>query len=68
MGSLTQTKQYSYEVSIQSWVRHVRNKTKEIDDSVLVTLDVDTNSANMTDPTLYTYLVTFSESFCDVSN
>ncbi len=46
-----------YEVRVQSWVRHVRNKTKEIDDSVLVTFDVDTNSANMTDPTLYTYLV-----------
>ena len=42
---------------IQSRVRHVRNKTKEINDSVLVTFDVDTNSANMTDPTLYTYLV-----------
>ncbi len=46
-----------YEVSIQSRVRHVRNKTKEIVDSMLVTFDVDTNSANMTDPTLYTYLV-----------
>ncbi len=46
-----------YEVRIQSRVRHVRNKTIEIDDSVLVTFDVDTNSANMMDPTLYTYLV-----------
>ncbi len=50
----------TYEVRIQSWVRHVWNTTKEIDDSVLVSFHVDTNSANMTDPTLYTYLVPFS--------
>ncbi len=49
--------QKKYKVRIQSRVRHVRNKTIEIDDSVLVTFDVDTNSANMMDPTLYTYLV-----------
>ncbi len=43
----------NYEVRILSRVRHVRHETKEIDDSVLVTFDVDTNSANLTDPTLY---------------
>ncbi len=52
-----QLQRATYEVRVQSWVRHVRNKTKEIGDSVSVTFVVDTNSANTTDPTLYTYLV-----------
>ncbi len=55
-----------YEVRIQSRVCHVWNKTKEIDDSVLVTFDVDTNSANMTDPTLYT-LPRTNQCVCDIT-
>ncbi len=50
---LTITTRYVYKVGSVMF----GNKTKETDDSVSVTFVVDTNSANTTDPTLYTYLV-----------